>query len=148
MNGAALIRSLCRRRDEMLTQELNRFMEAHTAKPCNGIIYEATRNLNFAWDGKLISECLSARKRKKKFLAKDIILRVNAIGVNLSRSASSDEQEKLRIARFLSSQCHSTRSCHDPGYNFLHPSRQTSFELRQHLMLQSEMKRLSQSGRS
>lgn len=95
MNGTALSRPLCRRRDEMLIQELNRFMEAHTAKPCNGIIYEATRNLNLAWDGKLISECLSARKRKTKNLAKDFILRVNAIGVNLSRSASSGEQEKV-----------------------------------------------------
>lgn len=95
MNGTALRRPLCRRRDEMLTQELNRFMEAHTAKPCNGIIYEATRNLDFAWDGKLISECLSARKIKKKILARNFILRVNAIGVNLSRSASSDEQEKV-----------------------------------------------------
>lgn len=85
-------------------------------------------------------------KVKKKFLAKDSVLRVNAIGVNLSRSASSGEQEKLRTARFQSSQCHSTRSCHDPDYDFSHPSRQTSLELRQHLMLQSEMKRLSQSA--
>lgn len=70
MNRWALSRPLSRRRDEMLIQESWIGSWKRTAKPCNGIIYEETRNLNLAWDGKLISECLSARKIKKKFLAK------------------------------------------------------------------------------